>query len=83
MSIKQKDLEHLLANTFGEEAVTLKDLAGDGDHYEVTLVSPHFEGLSRVRRHQLVYEALGDLMSAQLHALSIKAYTPQEKENRS
>ncbi|MGH8475205.1 MAG: BolA family protein [Methylococcales bacterium] len=51
-----------------------------GGHFFATIVSPLFEGKSLIQRHQLVYQALGDLMQSDIHALSIKAYTPNEIE---
>jgi acid stress-induced BolA-like protein IbaG/YrbA len=54
------------------------DVEGDGRHFFATIVSAEFEGLSRVRRHQRVYEALGDRMREQIHALSMKTLTPAE-----
>lgn len=51
---------------------------GDGDHFFATIVSTEFDGLSRIRRHQRVYAALGDRMRAQIHALSMKTLTPAE-----
>ncbi len=51
-----------------------------GGHFYATIVSNAFEGKNLVRRHQLVYEALGEMMQTDIHALSIKAYTPNEFE---
>ncbi|MBI3369381.1 MAG: BolA family transcriptional regulator [Burkholderiales bacterium] len=51
---------------------------GDGQHFFATIVSAEFDGLSRVARHQRVYQALGDRMRAQIHALSMKTLTPAE-----
>ena len=51
---------------------------GDGRHFFATIVSPEFDGLLRVRRHQRVYAALGDRMREQIHALSMKTLTPAE-----
>jgi acid stress-induced BolA-like protein IbaG/YrbA len=51
---------------------------GDGRHFDAIVVARAFEGKSRVQRHQLVYAALGDRMRAEVHALSIKALTPDE-----
>ena len=51
---------------------------GDGRHFFATIVAAEFEGLSRVRRHQRVYAALGDRMREQIHALSMKTFTPAE-----
>ena len=54
------------------------EVRGDGQHFEALIVSPRFEGLSRVRRHQLVYGALGDRMRDEIHALSMSTLTPAE-----
>ncbi len=54
------------------------DVQGDGRHFYATIVSPLFEGASRVARHQLVYRALGKKMRADIHALSMKTLTPAE-----
>ncbi len=54
------------------------EVEGDGRHFFATIVSVDFEGLSRVRRHQRVYSALGDRMREQIHALSMKTLTPAE-----
>ena len=56
------------------------EVEGDGRHFFATIVSPSFEGLSRVRRHQLVYTALGERMKEQIHALSMKTLTPTEHQ---
>jgi acid stress-induced BolA-like protein IbaG/YrbA len=54
------------------------EVEGDGQHFFATIVSTEFEGLTRVRRHQRVYAALGDRMREQIHALSMKTLTPAE-----
>ena len=54
------------------------EVRGDGHHWEAVIVSPAFEGLSRVRRHQLVYAALGDRMREEIHALSMTTLAPAE-----
>lgn len=48
-------------------------------HFEVVIVADAFEGKSRIQRHRLVYEALGDTMDREIHALKIRAYTPDER----
>ena len=52
--------------------------ASGGGHFDLMLGSPVFEGLSRVRRHQLVYDALAELLPTRIHALSIDARSPSE-----
>jgi acid stress-induced BolA-like protein IbaG/YrbA len=53
---------------------------GDGHHWEALIVCAAFEGLSRVRQHQLVYKALGDRMREEIHALSMTTLTPAQWE---
>ena len=50
----------------------------DGQHFEAVIVSPEFRGKLPVGRHQLVYQALGERMHAEIHALSMKTLTPEE-----
>ena len=54
------------------------EVAGDGHHFEALIVSPAFRGLSRVARHRLVYQAMGDRMREEVHALSMTTLTPEE-----
>ena len=54
------------------------EVEGDGRHFFATIVSADFDGRSRVARHQQVYAALGDRMREQIHALSMKTFTPAE-----
>ncbi|MGM9485625.1 BolA family protein [Roseateles sp. NT4] len=54
------------------------EVEGDGRHFFATIVSAEFAGLSRIKRHQRVYAALGDRMREQIHALSMKTLTPEE-----
>ena len=49
-----------------------------GGHYNVTIVADIFNDKSLVQRHQLIYQALGDLMKNEIHALGINALTPSE-----
>lgn len=53
---------------------------GDGAHFEAVVVCAAFAGKSRVQRHQMVYQTLGDRMREEIHALSMKTYTPEEWE---
>ena len=54
--------------------------ARDGKgHFDVTIVSRAFEGVNRIKRHRMVYDALGELIRTDIHALRIKALTPAER----
>lgn len=52
--------------------------ASGGGHFSLTIVSPKFRNLSTLARHRLVYQAMGELMQRDIHALSISALTPEE-----
>lgn len=52
--------------------------AQGGGHYNVTIVAEIFNGKSQVQRHQLIYQALYELMKKDIHALGINALTPSE-----
>lgn len=72
MPIEQKKLESLIAGKFPESKVLVEDLAGDNNHYSVTIESSKFNGLSRIQQHQLVYQSLEGLMDTELHAMQLK-----------
>lgn len=52
--------------------------AGGAGHYSVRIVCQQFEGLNRISRHRLVYDAVGDMMQTEIHALNIVALSPSE-----
>ena len=54
----------------------------DGQHFEAVIVSPQFVGKNRVQQHQLVYQALGERMRSEIHALSMHTFTPEAWANR-
>jgi stress-induced morphogen len=72
-----EELEAALREGFPDAVIEVQDLAGDGDHYKARIVSPAFQGLPRVRQHQLVYAALKGRMGGELHALALETAAPQ------
>ncbi|MFO1379449.1 MAG: BolA family protein [Chitinivorax sp.] len=58
------------------------EVGGDGHHFEAVIVSAAFEGKSRIQQHQLVYRTLGDRMREEIHALSMKTFTPAQWAER-
>jgi stress-induced morphogen len=71
MAMNAHEIERLIKAAFPDAEVTIKDLAGDGDHFAAHVVSAAFKGKTRVQQHQLVYEALGGRMGGTLHALAL------------
>lgn len=88
MSERQQRIEQRLRTALAPEALEIVDEShlhaghegakSGGGHYAVTIVSPRFKGLDMLKRHRLVYEALGDMMLRDIHALSVRAFTPDE-----
>ena len=76
-SVHPEILKSLVCNSIADAEVDVNCYSGD-DHFEMTVVSPSFEGKSRISRHKMVYAALGDNMRAAVHALALKTHTPQE-----
>jgi stress-induced morphogen len=72
MAMPAAEIEKLIRAAFPDAEVTIKDLAGDGDHYAAMVVTTAFKGKSRVQQHQMVYDALKGRMGGQLHALSLQ-----------
>ena len=58
------------------------EVIGDGQHFQALVVSAAFAGKNRVQRHQLVYQALGERMREEIHALSMQTLTPQESASK-
>ena len=52
--------------------------AREGGHYSLLIVSERFVGHTRLQRHRIIYDALGELMRSRIHALSIRSLTPDE-----
>tara|TARA_S200000501_G_scaffold371281_1_gene414044 strand:+ start:2801 stop:3037 length:237 start_codon:yes stop_codon:yes gene_type:complete len=60
---------------------TYLEVEGDGQHFSAIIVSPIFIGKRSIQRHKIVYEALGDRMREEIHALSMKTLTPEEYQS--
>ena len=71
MAMAANDIERLIRARIPDADVTIRDLAGDGDHYAATVVSSAFAGKSKVQQHQMVYAALKGRMGGELHALAL------------
>jgi stress-induced morphogen len=72
MPIAQKELQQILQEKFPDAQVDIVDLAGDDDHYSVTIIDKSFAGKTRIAQHKLVNAALGDVIKTQLHAMQLK-----------
>ena len=79
MPLDAQTIEDLIREALPDAEIEIQDLAGDGDHYAARVTSSQFEGLSRVKQHQMVYNALKGRIGSELHALAIQTSVPAQK----
>ncbi|MCR5859976.1 BolA family protein [Mesorhizobium sp. J428] len=77
MAMDAREIERLIREGIPDAKVSIRDLAGDGDHYAAEVVSASFKGKSRVQQHQMVYKALQGHMGGTLHALALQTSAPE------
>ncbi len=71
MALKLEELKILIKESIPDAEITIKDLAGDENHYSATIKSKVFTGKSKIEQHKLVYKALKGKMGNELHALAL------------
>ena len=76
MPMDARDIESMIKAAIPDAEVTIRDLAGDGDHYAATVISESFRGKSRIQQHQIVYQSLRGQMGGVLHALALQTGVP-------
>ena len=77
-----EDVAELIEDNIEDAEATVTHPRGpeDEDHLAAVVVSPAFEGELLVDQHEMVYDALGDHMTEDIHALELQTYTPDEYE---
>ncbi len=70
-------IETLIREGIPDATVTIRDLAGDGEHYAAEVISESFRGKTRVQQHKMVYDALKGNMGNDLHALALQTSIPK------
>jgi|TARA_B110000438_G_scaffold286588_1_gene317956 stress-induced morphogen len=71
MSLKLEEIERLIKESIPDADISIKDLAGDENHYSATIKSKTFTGKTKIEQHKMVYKALKGKMGNELHALSL------------
>ena len=82
MPMAAHDIEAMIKAAIPDAQVTIRDLAGDGDHYAARVLSKSFAGLSRIKQHQAIYSALGGRVGGELHALQLETAVPDTEKTR-
>lgn len=82
MAITPEGIRDRLRAAFPDAEIDVRDTTGGGDHFAATVVSWTFEGRGLLDRHRLVYDALGEAMRTDIHALALTTFTPAERKSR-
>ena len=77
MPMQASEIEAMIKVALPDAEIEITDLAGDGDHYAARVTSSAFAGMTRVKQHRLVYEALGGHMGGALHTLQLTTAVPK------
>lgn len=77
--VTPEQVQHYITTGLACDYIEVK---GDGHHFEAVIVSPEFSGKNMVQQHQVVYKVLGDRMREEIHALSMKTFSPEDWAKR-
>ena len=71
MTLSAKEIINLIKEKIPDAIVEVEDIKGDSNHYHAKIISQSFKGLSKLKQHKMVYEAIGSHMGTTLHALML------------
>ena len=77
----EKKIKDILKNKIKDSKVFVQDMNGNQDHFSVMVISSEFENLSIIKQHKMIYNALGSMVTNEIHALQIKTFTLEQWKN--
>ena len=77
----EKKIKDILKNKIKDSKVFIRDMNGNQDHFSVMVISSEFENLSIIKQHKMIYNALGTMVTNEIHALQIKTFTLEQWKN--
>ena len=79
----EKKIKDILKNKINDSKVFIQDMNGNSDHFSIVVISSVFENLTIINQHKLIYNALSEMITKEIHALQIKTFTWEQwkKEN--
>ena len=79
----KKKLEEIIKNNIKDSQIIIRDINNDNNHFDIIIISDQFEGLSLIKQHRMVYDALDGIITKTIHAIQLKTYTYKlwKKEN--
>ncbi|MCH7496117.1 MAG: BolA family transcriptional regulator [Candidatus Marinimicrobia bacterium] len=76
--MQETEIQKLIEDKLPDSQVAVVDTRGSGDHFEIMVVSNDFEDVPLIDRHRMIHSALGENLGGEIHAVEIKAYTPEQ-----
>jgi stress-induced morphogen len=77
MAMEVGEIERLIKQGIPDARVSIRDLAGDGNHYAAEIIAESFRGKTRLQQHQMVHRALAGHLGGVLHALALQTAAPE------
>lgn len=79
----ENKIKKILKDKLEDAEIFLQDMTGEKNHFNLIIISNQFEGLSLIEQHKIIYNALGDMITNEIHALQLKTLTWEQwkKEN--
>jgi len=80
----EKKIKDILRKKIKDSKIFIQDMNGQNNHFSLIVISEEFEGLSIIKQHQIIYNALSSMITKEIHALQIKTFTwdKWKKENQ-
>ena len=77
----EKKIKNILEDKIKDSKIFIQDMNGNQDHFSVIVISSEFENLSIINQHKMIYNALGEMVTNEIHALQIKTFTLEQWKN--
>ena len=77
----EKKIKDILKNKIKDSKVFIQDMTSNQNHFSVMVISSEFENLSIIKQHKMIYDALGTMITNEIHALQIKTFTLEQWKN--
>ena len=77
----EKKIKDILKNKIKDSKVFIQDMTSNQNHFSVMVISSEFENLSIIKQHKMIYDALGAMITNEIHALQIKTFTLEQWKN--
>ena len=77
----ENKIKDILKNKIKDSKIFIQDMNGNQDHFSLVVISSEFKNLSIINQHKIIYDALGTMITNEIHALQIKTFTWEKWKN--